>query len=148
MSSQTFVKKTRKSFIRLLVRLKTFLFNWRYINSFYTRIHEVADDRAFLPVEEHVGADTAVTGTWQTAVSLRLLCRRPTSSRAWRARPSVADILAAVASSTLTATLEQRPWNGGGVKCLMLIGLSMTFFNIDIHRHSHFRHPTITTHGP
>jgi len=108
MSSQTFAKKNSKAFIRLIAPLKTFLFNWRrcYINSFYTRIHEVADDRALLPVEEHVGADAVVAGTWQTAVSQHLLYRRPTGSRAWRARPSVADIPAEVASSTPMATLE------------------------------------------
>ena len=78
MSSLTFAKKLKKSFIRLVAPPKTFLFNWRYINSFYTRIHEVAGDQALHPVEEHVGADAAVAGTWQTAVSQRLLCRRPT----------------------------------------------------------------------
>jgi len=52
------------------------------------RIHEVAADRALLPVEEHVGVDAAVAGTRQTAVSQRLH-RRPTGSRAWRARRSV-----------------------------------------------------------
>jgi len=65
-------KKLKKSFIRLLAPLKIYLFNWRYINSFYTRIHKVAGDRAFLPVEEHIGADAVVAGTRQTAVSQRL----------------------------------------------------------------------------
>ena len=59
-------------FIRLLAPLKIYLFIWRCINSFYTRIHEVAGDRALLPVEEHVGADAAVAGIWQTVVSQRL----------------------------------------------------------------------------
>jgi len=48
------------------------LFIWHCINSFYTRIHEVAGDRALLPAEEHVGADAVVASTWQTAVSQRL----------------------------------------------------------------------------
>jgi len=38
-------------------RARLYLFIWRCINSFYTRIHEVAGDRALLPVEEHVGAN-------------------------------------------------------------------------------------------
>ena len=71
MSSQTFAKK-QKSFIRLLAPPKIYLFIWRYINSFYARIHEVAGDRPLLPVEEHVGADAVVAGTRQTAVSQRL----------------------------------------------------------------------------
>jgi len=49
-----------------------YLFIWRCINTFYKRIHEVAGDRALLPVEEHVGADAVVAGTRQTAVSQRL----------------------------------------------------------------------------
>jgi len=65
-------KKTQKSFIRLLAPLKIYLVIWRCINSFYTRIHEVAADRALLPVEEHAGADAAVAGAWQTVVSQRL----------------------------------------------------------------------------
>ena len=72
MSSQTFAKKTQKSFIRLLAPLKIYLFIWRCINSFYMRIHEVAGDRALLPVEEHVGADAVVADTRQTAISQRL----------------------------------------------------------------------------
>jgi len=47
-------KKTQKSFIGLLAPLKIYLFIWRRINSFYTRIHEVVGDRALLPVEEHI----------------------------------------------------------------------------------------------
>jgi len=61
-------KKTQKSFIWLLAPLKIYLFIWRCINSFYTRIHEVVGDRALL----HVGADAVVAITRQTAVSQRL----------------------------------------------------------------------------
>ena len=64
-------KKTKKS-IQLLAPLKIYLFNWRCINSFYTRIHEVAGDRALHPVEEHVGTDAVVADSWLTAVSQRL----------------------------------------------------------------------------
>ena len=71
MSSQTFTKKTQKSFIRLLAPVDIYLNIRRCINSFYTRIHEVAGDRALLPVEEHIGADAAVAGTW-SAISQRL----------------------------------------------------------------------------
>jgi len=65
-------KKTQKSFIRLLAPLGIYLFIWRCINSFYTCIHEVAGDRALLPVEEHIVADAIVADTWQTAVSQHL----------------------------------------------------------------------------
>jgi len=110
------------------VPLKIYLFIWRCINSFYTRIQEVAGDRALLPVEEHVGADAVVAATLLAEVSQHL-------SIDVQLVPSLAGttkrcryIPAVVASSTPTATLERRPWNGGGVKCLTLIGLSMTFF--------------------
>jgi len=65
-------KKTQKSFVRLLAPMKIYLFIWHGINSFYTRIHEVAGDRALFPVEEHVGADAVVADTRQTAASQRL----------------------------------------------------------------------------
>jgi len=110
-------KKTQKSFIRLLAPLKIYLFIWRCINSFHTRIHEVAGDRALLPVEEHIGADAAVAGTRQTAVSQRLsidvqlVAELAGTAKRWGCGYTGRG------RATPTVTLERRPWNGGGVKC-------------------------------
>jgi len=136
MSSQKFAKKTQKSFIRLLAPLKIYLFIWRCINSFYTCIHKVAGARSFLLRNTSAPMPLSPAhGRLQSAsvccVDVQLVAELGGHGQElWIYRPRSLP------------PLRRRPWNGGGVKCLTLIGLSMTFFvNIDNHRHCHFRHP-------
>jgi len=83
---------------------------------------QVAGDRALLPVEEHIGADAVVVGTRQTAVSQRL--------------PIDVQLVAELGGHGQALRIYQPrsflhsdgdPGMVAGVKCLTLIGLSMTF---------------------
>jgi len=82
------------------IRACLYFFIWRCMNSFYTHIHEVAGDRALLPVEEHVGADAVDSQC--LSIDVQLVAELGGHGQAlWNV-----DIPAAVASSIPTVTLE------------------------------------------
>jgi len=95
---------------------------------------EVVGNRELLPVEERVSAGATFAGTRQPE-SLRRhpmvaeLGGQGQAMQAWQTPTTVT-------SSAPVVTLESSPHsivtaNGGGVKCLTLIGLPMTF-SVDI----------------